>query len=203
MSGRRGFTLVELLVTSSMLSVLAAAGYVVLTAGVQSSQKVRRVSGMAAHAQRALNAMAADVRTAVAHGDVRLTALDANYEGAAADTLDFIAPRGGRFTDDPDAGSRCEIGYYIDNDPDTEAQWLLRRRDDSLDDDPLEGGAVNLIGPFVSELDLSFFDGLDWVPGWEDQEQFTRAVRITIVVMDPDEAERPLHFETTVSIPTR
>lgn len=203
MSGRRGFTLVELLVTSSMLSVLAAAGYVVLTAGVQSSQKVRRVSAMAAHAQRALNAMAADVRTAVAHGDVRLTALDANYEGAAADTLDFIAPRGGRFTDDPDAGSRCEIGYYIDNDPDTEAQWLLRRRDDSLDDDPLEGGAVNLIGPVVSELDLSFFDGLEWVSGWEDQEQFPRAVRITIVVMDPDEAERPLHFETTVSIPTR
>ena len=55
----------------------------------------------------------------------------------------------------------------------------------------------------MSELDLSFFDGLDWVPGWEDQEQFPRAVRITIVVMDPDEAERPLHFETTVSVPTR
>jgi len=203
MNRRRAFTLVELLVTTSMLSLLAAAGYVALAAGVQSSQKVRRVGAMAAHAQRALSVMAADIRTAVAHGDVRLTALDANYEGAAADTLDFIAPRAPVFTDDPEAGGRCEIGYYIDNDPDTEARWLLRRRDDSLDDDPLEGGAVSLIGSCVSELDLSFFDGVEWAPGWEDQGQFPRAVRISIVVMDPDEAEKPLHFETTVSLPTR
>lgn len=203
MRKRRGFTLVELMVTSSMLTLLALAGYAAFAAGVRSSQKARRLGSMVAHAQRALNVMAADIRTAVEHEDFRLTALDAHYEGLAADTIDFIAPRSRRAQGEPDAGGRCEMGYYIDNDPGTDAQWLLRREDFTLDDDPFEGGMVSLVGPFVSELDLSFFDGLEWISGWEDDEQFPLAVRISIVVMDADDAEMPLCFETAVSIPTQ
>ncbi len=202
MRNRHGFTLIELLVSSSMLVLLASAGYAVLSAGVQSSQKVRRVGAMVAHGQRAMSLMAADIRSAVEYEDVRLMALDTDYDGAASDTIDFLAPCSRRGQLEPGAGSLCEVGYYIDNDPGTEAQWLLRRQDETLDDDPLEGGTLALAAPFVSELNLTFFDGVEWLDGWEGGEELPRAVHITIVVLDEDEAEAPLCLETTVSIVT-
>ncbi len=186
--------------SSSMMALLATAGYVVFAVGIRSGQKVRRCSRMVACAERALSSMARDIRAAVAHEDVRLVALDAQYEGLDADTVDFIVASARRGQREPGSGSRSEIGYHIDNDPDTEAEWLARRQDSTLDDDPLEGGTLSLVGPFVSELNLEFFDGLEWMSGWEDQERFPLAVRICIVVVDADQKELPLRFETTVTI---
>jgi type II secretion system protein J len=202
MNSRRAFTLVELLVASSMLALLAVGGYLALAAGTRSAQAARRVGRMVASAQAALQQMASDVRAAVAQGDrVRLTALDAQYEGYDADTVDFIAPC--RADPEIGIGGRCEVGYFIDNDPDTEAWGLMRREDGTLDDDPLSGGVLRLVTPLVSELNLTFFDGVEWVDGWDDAEHFPRAVRIAIVVVDPDEILSPRCFETTVSLPAR
>ncbi len=203
MGRRSAFTLVELMVAATMLSLLSGAGYAALSAGVRSSQKARRLGRMTANAQRALNVMAADLRSAVRHGEISLTALDAQYEGLASDTIDFIAPRSPRPRPEPGSGVRCEIGYYIDNNPDTDLAWLVCRVDGVLDDDELGGGDVAPVGPFISELDLSFWDGMDWVADWEAEEDLPRAVRIGIVVVDPDDAELPLYFETVVSLPTR
>ena len=203
MKHRRGFTLVELMVTAVMLTMLAAAGYAVFAAGTRAAGKARRYGRMVAHAERAMNGMAADIREAVAHGDVRLTALDAQYDGLDADTIDFIAPRMRQAQLEPDVTERCEVGYYIDNDPDTEARWLLRREDGTLDDDPLEGGALMPAGPRVSELNLEFYDGLDWEVEWLDKKEFPLAVRIGIVVVDAEDLEAPRYFETTLSIPAR
>jgi type II secretion system protein J len=204
MRDRRGFTLVELLVTTSMLALLATAGFAALTTGTRSAAKAKRYGAMIAHGQAALQAMASDIRAAVKHGDFRLIALDAQYEGLDADTIDFIAAdrvKLGR--GQPDVSGRCEVGYYIENDPDTEVEWLLRREDGTLDDDPLEGGAVSLAGPFVAELNLQFYDGLFWESGWDDEKSFPDAVWIQIVVVDEDEIENPLVLCTTVPIMAR
>ena len=203
MRKRTGFTLVELLVTTSMLTLFASAGYVVLSAGVRSAQKARGLNTMVAHAERALTAIARDIRAAVEHDEVRLTSLDAQFEGRDADTIDFIATRTRRGEEEPGATGRCEAGYYIDNDPYTEAQWLLRREDSTIDEEPLEVGILSLAAPCVSELNLEFFDGLLWLSGWDDPQHFPRGVRIGVVVVDANEIEDPLCFETTVSVPAR
>ncbi len=156
---RRGFTLVELLVAGAMMAVLAGAGYSVIAGGVQASRRAHASGAAVAHAQQALAAMAADIRSAVARGDVRMTALDARYEDLDADTIDFLIPAPGRRSEDPRTGGIYEVGYYVDNDPATDARWLLRRTDTTLDDDPLEGGNVRPAGAGVSELNLEFYDG--------------------------------------------
>ncbi|MBN2308077.1 MAG: prepilin-type N-terminal cleavage/methylation domain-containing protein, partial [Candidatus Hydrogenedentes bacterium] len=51
MKRRRGFTLVELLVATTMLSLLAAAGYAALTAGTRAAAKAKRYNAMVAHGQ--------------------------------------------------------------------------------------------------------------------------------------------------------
>ncbi|NLW50788.1 MAG: prepilin-type N-terminal cleavage/methylation domain-containing protein [Candidatus Brocadiaceae bacterium] len=200
MRGRRAFTLVEMLVATAMLAMLALGGYLALAAGTASAQKARRVGRMVAAAQAALQQMTSDVRSAVAHRDkVRLTSLDVQYEGRDADTIDFMAPCTADFF--MGIGGRCEVGYFIDNDPATESQGLVRREDGTIGDDPLAGGVLRLVTPLVSEMNLDFFDGVEWVDGWSDSERFPRAVRIVIVVADPDEVEVPRRFQTTVAVP--
>lgn len=202
----RGFTLVELLVTTGMLSMLAAAGFAALSTGIKSAAKARRYGAMIAHGQVALQTLTRDIRAAVKSNDFCLVSLDNEHEGLDADTLDFVALRKSRIDvdefDEP-TGSRCEIGYYIENDDDTEIQWMLRREDGTLDDDPLEGGIVTLAGPFVSELEFEFYDGLFWQSGWEDAKTFPEAIRIYIAVVDEDETENPIYFTTTVQIISR
>ena len=92
------------------------------------------------------------------------------------------------------------MGYYIENDPDTEVRWLLRREDATPDDDLLGGGAVALAGPYVAAMDFEFYDGLFWQAGWENPQQFPKAVRIGILVVDENETENPIVFSTTVPI---
>ncbi len=201
MGYRRGFTLIELLVATAMLALLAAAGFAALTAGTRSAAKAKRYGAMIARGQAALHSMAADIRAAVEHGDRPLTSLDAQYDGMDSDTIDVIVAGQPRLPqEEPGACGRCEVGYYIENDPDTDVKWLVRREDSSLDDDPLEGGAVSLAGPFVAELDLEFYDGLFWQSGWDDDEEFPKVVSIRIIVVDEDEIERPMLFSTTVPI---
>ena len=182
----RGFTLVELIITISMLSILAAAGSAAFSAGMRSAAKTKRYGRMVARGQAALQTIARDIRAAVAHDKVRLTALDREYEGKDADTIDFIAVQVNSYPTEPDASGRCEIGYYIDNDPATDARWLIRRVDRTLDDDALEGGIAYAIGPGVTEINLGFYDGMFWTPEWDDLEQLPAAVRIRIVVKDVD-----------------
>lgn len=203
MKSQRGFTLVELLVTSTMFAMLAGAGFAVFSAGTRSAVKSKRYSRMIAHGQTAIQALAGEIRTAVARGDFPLTALDAQFEGRDTDTIDFIMPRVKEIPDDEGAATLCEVGYYIDSDSDTEAQWLTRREDYTLDDDPLEGGNLTPAGPFVAELNLEFYDGLFWNDGWVLQETFPEAIRIRILVLDEDEIEEPMFFTTTVSIMAR
>jgi len=193
--------LVELLVTTAMLALLAAAGFAALSTGTRAAGKADRYGAMIGHGQAALHAMARDLRAAVKHGEFCMTALDAQYDGLDSDTIDFVVARPPKLYPDEDGVTgRCEVGYYIENKRDTEAQWLVRREDGTIDEDPLEGGAISLAGPFVKELDLEFYDGVFWQPGWAYEDEFPKAVRIRIVVVDEDEIERPRTFSTTVPI---
>jgi type II secretion system protein J len=201
MNARHGFTLVELLVATTMLVLLTAAGFAVLNAGMHAGGKSKRYNAMAARGQAALQIMASDIRAAVRSDDYWLVSLDNEYEGRDADTLDFVVAKAPRLQqEDVVAVGHCEVGYYIENDPDTEYQWLLRREDGRLDEDHLEGGAVTLAGPYVVALNLQFYDGLYWVSGWDDEEELPVAINIQIAVQDEDELENPLILSTTVPI---
>lgn len=202
MKRRGGFTLIELLVASSMLAVLAAAGYVAFAAGMRASDRARRVNSMVAGAQRALTAMAADIRAMVEHEDWRLMTVDSTVEGQSSDMMDFVTTRHRR-SFAIEATGRCEVGYSLAEESETGTRWLARRQDDTPDEFPDEGGDTLPLVPNVSELDLEYYDGTDWLQEWTDTQSFPRAIHIDIVVVDPDAVEDPMQFETTVCIPTR
>lgn len=204
---RHGFTLIELLLATALMGLLVAGGLAALTAGSRTASKTKRYDAMVQHGQAALESMTADIRAVVKRGEYCMVALDAQHQGLDSDTMDFIVAEPPKLAHEDersdDKGARyegyCEVGYSIDNDPSTEARWLLRREDSTLDDDPLEGGAVSLAGPYVSELNLEFYDGFKWTAGWSETKEFPNAVRIRITVVDADEIEAPQVFSTTVA----
>jgi type II secretion system protein J len=195
--------LVELLVACTILAILASAGALVFTGGVRTSVKVRRQGRMLSRGQAVLELLGRDLRGALLHQQSRLTALDATYEGRQADTVDLIVARHPGPDDEEGAACRREVGYYIDNDPDTAGTGLVRRVDDTMDADALEGGTLTPAGTCVSELNLEFYDGVAWVDGWDDPSRFPTAIRITILVVDDELVEHPLQLITTVAVMAR
>lgn len=204
MRSNRGFTLIEVLITLTLFAMLVTGGLAALSAGTRSAAKADHYNAMVARGQGALQLIAADLRAAVAEGDFYLISLDAENGGFSSDTIDFIAATPPRLdNEDPYHAGRCEVGYYIENDPDTEMQWLVRREDPSPDDDELEGGAISQAGPYVQGLNFLFYDGLLWQSGWIDEEGFPLAVEIEVIVVDEDEQEKPLTLRTSVPIMAR
>lgn len=203
MQQRNGFTLIELIVATSMLAILAAASYTALATGTRAATKVKRYNNMIAHGQIALQTIASDLRAAIIHDKFVLTALDRQTEALPTDTIDFIAVGHPHLNYQEPTAGRYEVGYYIENDPDTDFQWLVRREDATLDEDPLEGGAITLAGPYVTSLNLSFYDGIQWYSSWIQQEDLPKVVYVEILVVDKDEIENPIPFSTTIPIFTQ
>ena len=195
-----GFTLVEMLVATAMFALLVAAALSVFSAGTRSGAKTRRCKEMVAHGQMALDSMCAALRAAVTHDNAKITSLNAQYDGRDCDTMDFAIVRVNPDRKEPDEGGRSEVGYYINNDPNVGTMGLVRREDRTPDDDLLEGGKATLIAPFVSQLNIEFFDGEQWVAGWANERGTPRAARIQIVVLDEAQLENPLFLTTTVSV---
>lgn len=198
---RRGFTLIELLVAAALMTVLAGAGYAVVAAGSGAAVRVRARAAMAGEAQRAMAAVARDVRAAVTYGERSMTALDTALEGMDTDTLDFVVPCDGRRTQDDKSHAYWEIGYYVDSDPDTDAEGLVRRVDTSPDEDLLGGGAQRPLAESVRGFNVQFWDDGEWSAGREGSLKMPAAVRITLTVVDPLKQEPPLAFETTLPLP--
>jgi prepilin-type N-terminal cleavage/methylation domain-containing protein len=63
-SARRGFTLMELVISSAIASIVLVAGYVCLRAGIATQQTVETRSDLLQSARVALAMMAADLRAA-------------------------------------------------------------------------------------------------------------------------------------------
>ena len=205
MDNRRGFTLIEMLVTASMLAIITAAGMAVFSAGTRSARKAARCGRMAQYGQMALNAISADIRAMATHEGTRLTALDVMTDGHDTDTIDFLVvrPIPRRMADEE--CSLAEVGYSIGRETTPEDRWLLRREDRTLDDDPLEGGQVSLAGPQVAGLNFEFYDGLIWASEWKGTDEWPTAIRITVMVVDEEEGdeerrEPAMAFSTTARI---
>ena len=244
---RTGFTLVEILVTTAMFSLLAAAALSVFNAGTRSAATSRRYREMIAHGQTALDAMSADIRAAVAHSSgppdtggaapgaapgtasgaapgtaagaapgtaagtsaataasagivTRLTSQEAEDEGRECDTLGFVIGRINPDYKDPDEGGHAAVAYYLNTDPASGPRGLLRRENRTTGDDFLTAGRVALVAPGVTQLKLEFYDGVAWAAGWSNDQDFPKAVRISIVVEDEAGLENSLFFTTTVSV---
>jgi type II secretion system protein J len=208
-----GFTLVELLVASSLAAGILGAAYLSLSSGLRSQRLVEARRDAMQAARVALALMTADLRhAAVLNEDFELIGMDRKLDRDEADNLDFASHRWEPRR--PGEGDLCEVSYFVDRDPASGRISLFRRRDSSPDDQPLAGGSREELLRGLRGLRLEYYDGFEWFDSWGTEAADSEAaslslrtsynlyglpdaVRITLWV-DVAEGDPPLAFQTVV-----
>jgi prepilin-type N-terminal cleavage/methylation domain-containing protein len=219
--GRGAFTLIELTISAAVASIILAASYLCLNAGVASQKLIEPRTEVLQSARVALAMIGADLRSACSLSPDFDFVGEARVLGAMeADNLDFATHH--YAPSRPAEGDYCEMSYFVDKSrgPEGEHFSLWRRRNARLAPDPLSGGIREELVRGVRGFTVEYFDGLDWYDTWGDASVkkkvkyttvqapnlsgFPEAVRITLV-LEPDsegakKKEAPMAFQTVVRL---
>jgi type II secretion system protein J len=220
-----GFTLIELVISTALMSIILVSAYLCLSSAVASQKLIDTRSEVVQNARVALALMTADFRAACPLSkDVQFVGMHREAEAVAADNVDFgthnYSPKRLR------EGDFCEVSYFVEKDPTSGRLSLWRRRDPTPDPEPFAGGTREEIARGVAGFQLEYYDGLDWYDEWGDPENKARkqsatlekpnttglpeAVRITLWLEPPssrkrerspeEKVEAPLVFQTVVRL---
>jgi len=196
---KQGFTLIELMIAVLLSSLIAASIYFSFFISLNSWRKSQIVAEVYQNARIALSQMSREIRGA-------FLSKDSSYYRfiGESDTLNFISTSSG-------LDGLCEIGYYIGNDDDIDAEpELMRRCDVTIDTQPLKGGTTQLLAKFARYLNFRYFDGEEWQDVWfvDDKEEWQsekknslpKAIEIRLTMQHPKQ-EKEFVFSTTVILP--
>ena len=214
------FTLIELVISSSLMALILASGYVCLSSALSSQKMIQARAEVAQTARVAMGLISADLRSAcLLSKDFQFLGMDRMLGDIEADNLDFgthnYTPR--RLGE----GDFCEVSYFVGLEPESGKFALWRRRDPTLDDEPLAGGSREEIARGIRGLRFEYYDGWEWFDDWGDPEGkgkkenslieqpnlsgLPEAVRITMwfdaspkksAAADETSEEEPLVFQT-------
>jgi len=202
----KGFTIVEILVAVTILSVILTIIYGAFASSAKSIIICRKRSDIYQIARLSLHRMAEDISCAFPPKDpnpqniqIGFIGEDEELDGMPSDRLDFISTshlKSGQGLRNP---GLYEIGYHIDIDPDTDEHILFRREDDSIDDEIQKGGIALELAERIKGLDFKYYDeegeeADEWYS--DDKKSLPRMVKIVLSL--EDENEKMLDFTTQV-----
>ena len=211
------FTLIELVISTALMSLILVSAYLCLNAALAGKKLVEPRADAIQSARVAMTMLTQELRSACTlPGDSPFLGMKRTIGTAEADNLDFAThyytPR--RVNE----GDFCEVSYYVQPDPQTGHLGLWRRQNPRLAPDPLAGGEKREIIPDILGLQLEYSDGEDWYETWgkvqgtakadnSQKEQgnvegLPTAVRITLLVdANPQSKTDPQTGERTVEPP--
>jgi prepilin-type N-terminal cleavage/methylation domain-containing protein len=202
-----GFTLLEILISTLILSIVLSALYASYSSNLSAIQIARNAGQSNQTARVVLERMRQDLESAfitVAHTDSGVLQFGMQLqhqriEDREADRLDFTALSHLSFSPDTSQIDLCEVGYFLEPDGEGDGLVLYRRDDWSPDSDFKEGGDRLELARRVAGLEVLFEDeqGLEhdtWSSGTDGE--LPTLIRIKLRLAEPDGQERV--FSTSV-----
>ncbi|MEM9418798.1 MAG: prepilin-type N-terminal cleavage/methylation domain-containing protein [Planctomycetota bacterium] len=199
-----GFTLIELLVAASLVGIVLAAGATLTYQVSQARGKVDRLAEHHAEADAALRTIASALTQQFRNtGDDNrvFVGIDDDADGRPADSIRFFAVSNRVIRPDEPESDVHEIEFYLEPQDGEPYPALMRRTDPTRNEEPDEGGVIELIARSVGGLDFEYFDGQQWLPDWpEFLGTSPMALRITVgVILDEESGtmrpyRRLIHF---------
>lgn len=193
---QRGFTLVELIVSTIMLSVIVGATTLVVFQSLRSRDAARAGGEAFSRAQIAAGRIVADAQNALRDtdllkGKVQVTA--GGVGGTSGLLLLTHQQRPVRTGYEVPEGEEYEVQYRLE--PATIraasansrlAQYSLwRRADPNLDDTVDGGGVAAAVVDGVTTLTVEAYDGQKWLTAWDsDADGYPFALRVTVSACD-------------------
>lgn len=182
--GRRGFTLIEILITLLLMAGILLTITQVLTGARKTRDKIHNLQDAQKAGPAILQLMEQDLRALYTHDRDRAFTLrvrDNTLGGADADSIDFVGAVRSlikyRETDNEDfhLAPINEIGYHLRKRPDNDDFLEIYRREDfGVDELPFAGGRYSLLHDRVKGFNIAVYreDGPEVEPEdyWDAEE---------------------------------
>jgi type II secretion system protein J len=161
------FTLIEMIISASVMSIILIATYLCLRSGMLSQKLVDQRTAVVQNGRVAMALMTADLRAACPlTKDFAFIGMKRTLEDMDADNLDFATHN---FTPTRvGEGDWCEVSYFVARSEGSEGFSLWRRRDPTPDDEPFSGGSREEIARGLRGLTLEYYNGIEWFEEWGD-----------------------------------
>jgi type II secretion system protein J len=187
-SRRKGFTLVEIILASTIGVFVALVAVGTLKAISASAERVDNNIDAACEVRFASERIAADLMNLYRDSPLKNTKLigtiELSEEGLFSHLILYTVGRIKARADQPE-GDVYEVEYYLMKDEGKSA--LLRRLWPNPDKDAQPGGVLSVIAEDVDVFEVSFFDGEKWQIEWpEEMQSLPKLVEVNIAVKQPN-----------------
>ena len=197
LSKRTGFTLVEVLVASTIGVFIAMVAVGALRAIIASGEMVDGNINAAAEVRFAANMIARDLQNFYNDDDIDSTKFIGTFEALEDDNytsylIFYTLGRTKARIDQPE-GDLYEVEYYLMQEGENSS--LMRRfwPNPSKEYEELEPrGILTVIAEDIAAFEVQYFDGEEWFEEWpEEMQSLPDLVSISIVARQPDSSNPP------------
>ncbi len=212
---RRAFTLIEVLVSISIVALISMLIFGAFTGMARSRDNMRAVTERYQQGRNAIDRMARELGAAFISGHKPFGQVQFQRETAfvgsdqrPADRVDFTAFANVRLGRDSHQSDQAELSYFAAKNPDTGGIDLVRRIQHHIDSDPTKGGVVQVMVENIDSFDVKYMDPLtnEWVDSWDTTQAAGQPARlpsyvwIRLVLID-HVGEPSVVFQTKTNIP--
>ena len=212
MNNKRGFTLIEVLISITILTVIMIVVYQAFTASTDGIRRAEAVDELNSMARVVFGRLMDDISGAYLSGkDLIFIGETRRNKGLPQDSLNLTSLTNELIVRDAKETEVHETGYYLKENIDInkrgtameKAAVALYRRDKKVigNEPPLEGGTDYLLADEIAGLRFSYFDGAKWKDTWDSRitKALPKAVEVEIILFDADKKERA--FKTIIDVP--
>lgn len=185
-----GFTLLEVLVASAILSLVLAALYGVFSQTLAGKHLAEERAARARTARIVLLRISEDLQSALPPANNKMRFLGETHptRELPEDALSFVTLTRTAHSSHVPEGDLSEITYLLEPDPtDITRKQLVRRVRATLSPRNNEVDEATPLLPDVHGLHFRFFNGREWLEEWRQEQvqmQLPRAVETTVYVAD-------------------
>ena len=208
----RGFTLLELLIAMTMMTIIAASLYTSMSIGFRARESAEKVVAKGRSVEIAVEMIKGMLASAM-DPDGNLAAEfvgedDVGDDGYAADTLTFYTvdynPEEDELASDME---KVELSVSVRED--TDERVIVRKVTTNLLSSETLDPDEEILCPNVRSMNLQYYDGSDWQDEWDSGDNdnaLPKAVKITIVLEkeeteDDDNDEDLYEYTETIMLP--
>ncbi|MBI5298953.1 MAG: prepilin-type N-terminal cleavage/methylation domain-containing protein [Deltaproteobacteria bacterium] len=209
-----GFTLIEVLVSVSLVSVIMLMIWQTTAQTINARQRIDKRNEVYHNARVSAEKMVQDISMAFLLANT--PAEQGQRQGSPqiktafkgdSETLQFSSLAHLRLFKNARESDSCNIGYKLESDPDNRDLLILMRRESKwLTDKPDEGGIWIPLAEKVKKIKFEYYDGrkYEWQSSWNTESdtmsRLPRAVKVTFDFENPDNKDEDISLATVAWI---
>lgn len=215
-SKRRAFSLIEVMVATLILSMISGLIYGSFARSLEIPEYLRNIQERYHRVRIAMDRITTELSMAYISKHVDpSTDQGPHYlfrikHMEPGDRVDFTSFAHMKMKEDANESDQCEIGYFLEEDPEQRGVYnLMRREQNRIDKDPGFGGKKLVLAPDVVAFHIEAWDELEkeWIKDWDTTqverfEKLPKILAITLTVKDENDKEVPFYTKTQIMLNT-